>query len=66
MQRVRARLTRWRHRARAVRDRGAITAEYAVIMLVAVGFAGVLLSILTGGAVKGLLLGLVQRALRQV
>ncbi len=44
-------------------DRGASTAEYAIITLAAVGFAGLLLVILRSDEVKGMLLGLVRQAL---
>jgi Protein of unknown function (DUF4244) len=44
-------------------DRGVVTAEYAIIMLAACGFAGVLVAILRSGLMRGLLLGLVRRAL---
>ncbi len=66
-----ARLVRLAARARARwartvvhgRDAGLATAEYAVVLIAAVGFAGLLLVILTSGEVRGLLLGLVQKAL---
>ena len=44
-------------------DRGASTAEYAIITLAAVGFAGILLAILRSEEVKGMLLELVRSAL---
>ncbi|WP_375163779.1 DUF4244 domain-containing protein [Herbiconiux gentiana] len=44
-------------------ESGAATAEYAVILLAAVGFAGLLLVILRGDEVKSLLTDLVHRAL---
>ena len=44
-------------------DRGASTAEYAIIPLAAVGFAGILLAILRSEEVKGMLLELVRSAL---
>jgi hypothetical protein len=44
-------------------DRGASTAEYAMITLAAVGFAGILLAILRSEEVKGMLLELVRSAL---
>ncbi|MGD8194275.1 DUF4244 domain-containing protein [Herbiconiux sp. P18] len=48
----------------ALRDEaGAATAEYAVILLAAVGFAGLLLVILRGDDVRGMLTDLVHRAL---
>jgi Protein of unknown function (DUF4244) len=44
-------------------DRGTTTAEYAIVTMAAVAFAGTLVAILRSGAVRGLLLSLVQRAL---
>jgi len=60
--------TKWFSKVRAyvgslARDEGAATAEYVVATLAAVGFAGLLLVILKSGEVKGLLFGLVKRAL---
>jgi hypothetical protein len=45
------------------RDAGAATAEYAVLIMAAVGFAGLLVVILKSGAVQGMLTDLVHRAL---
>jgi hypothetical protein len=42
---------------------GAATAEYAIVTLAAVAFAGLLVAILRSDEVRGLLLDLVQRAL---
>jgi hypothetical protein len=50
----------------ATRDAGMATAEYAIATLAACGFAGLLLAILAGDQVRGLLLGIVQRALGSV
>lgn len=44
-------------------ETGAQTAEYGVVTLAAVGFAGVLAVILAGADVQGLLLDLVRNAL---
>ena len=44
-------------------DAGMNTAEYAVGTLAAVAFAGVLLKVLTSGAVQSALTALIQRAL---
>ncbi|MGN6325845.1 DUF4244 domain-containing protein [Pseudolysinimonas sp.] len=44
-------------------DAGAATAEYAVVIMAAVGFAGLLVVILKSGAVQGMLTDLVHRAL---
>ncbi len=49
---------------RLVRDEhGAATAEYAITIMAAVGFAGLLVAILRSDEVRGVLMGLVQRAL---
>ena len=45
------------------REAGMATAEYAIATLAACGFAGLLLTILKSGEVKGMLLGIVRRAL---
>ena len=55
------RLTRWFTRRRL--EAGMATAEYAVVTLAACGFAGLLVAILRSDAVRGLLLGIIQRAL---
>lgn len=57
-----------RHRLRAARetlgqDRGAVTAEYAVVILAAVAFAGLLVAILRSGEIRSMLVDLVQNAL---
>lgn len=44
-------------------ETGAQTAEYGIVTLAAVGFAGVLTVILAGADVQGLILGIVQSAL---
>jgi Flp pilus assembly pilin Flp len=44
-------------------EEGAATAEYAITILAAVGFAGLLTAVLTSDAVRGWLLGIVQKAL---
>lgn len=59
-------LTRWRRvvvRPRLVRDAGMTTAEYAIGTLAACGFAALLVTLLSGGAVRGLLMGVITRAL---
>ncbi|HEU4674866.1 MAG TPA: DUF4244 domain-containing protein [Motilibacteraceae bacterium] len=53
-------------RLTAVPHAGMSTAEYAVGMLAACGFAGLLLKVLTSSTVSGLLTGLVKRALTLV
>jgi hypothetical protein len=44
-------------------DLGMATAEYAVVTVAACGFAGLLLAIVRSGEVRGLLLGIIKRAL---
>ncbi|NLA64526.1 MAG: DUF4244 domain-containing protein [Leucobacter sp.] len=44
-------------------DRGAITAEYAVVIMAAVAFAGLLVAIMRSGEVRAMLVDLVQNAL---
>lgn len=44
-------------------ERGAATAEYAITIMAAVGFAGVLVVILRSGEVQAMLTGLVSSAL---
>lgn len=56
--------SRIRHTAaRLAQDDGAATAEYAVTIMAAVGFAGLLVVILKSGEVQGILSDLVRRAL---
>jgi Protein of unknown function (DUF4244) len=52
-----------RRARRRVDDLGMATAEYAVVTVAACGFAGLLLAILRSGEVRGLLLGIIKRAL---
>lgn len=44
-------------------ERGAATAEYAIVIMAAVGFAGLLVVIMRSDAVRAMLTDLVQRAL---
>jgi len=46
-----------------LRDAGMTTAEYAIGTLAACGFAALLVTLLSGGAVRGLLMGVITRAL---
>jgi hypothetical protein len=48
---------------RRFHDLGMATAEYAVVTVAACGFAGLLLAIVRSGEVRGLLLGIIKRAL---
>ena len=56
-----------RNRVRRLRlgliDQGTTTAEYAIVTMAAVGFGGLLIKVLTSGAVNDMLTGLVHRAL---
>ena len=61
-QRTRGRLIE-RTVVRMSTDEGAATAEYAIVTLAAVAFAGLLVAILRSEEVRGMLLDLVQRAL---
>ena len=47
------------------RDDGMTTAEYAVGLITAVAFAGILYKVVTSGAVMTALTGIVKRALSQ-
>jgi len=49
----------------ACRDAGMATAEYAMVTLAAVGFAGLLALVLRSDEVRGMLTSLVHRALDQ-
>jgi len=63
-QRVRGLVTRQAAQLRtAAKDAGMATAEYAIVTLAAVGFAGLLLAILRSDEVRGALLGIIRRAL---
>lgn len=44
-------------------EAGATTAEYGIVLLAAVGFAGLLVVILKSDAVRALLMGIVEKAL---
>ncbi len=61
--RWRRELRRRRRDSRLKDDRGAATAEYAITIMAAVGFAGVLVVILRSAEVQGILTDLVHRAL---
>ena len=52
-----------RVRRSRMRDAGMATAEYAIATLAACGFAGLLVTILASGEVRGMLLRIVERAL---
>ncbi|WP_255546524.1 MULTISPECIES: DUF4244 domain-containing protein [unclassified Nesterenkonia] len=55
----------FRHRAQQLHEEqaGLATAEYGIVMLAAVGFAGLLVAVLSSGTARGLLTGVVERAL---
>lgn len=44
-------------------ERGASTAEYAIVTLAAVAFAGLLVAVLRSGAVRSMLSDIIERAL---
>ncbi|MDN3478228.1 MULTISPECIES: DUF4244 domain-containing protein [unclassified Curtobacterium] len=50
-------------RSRIAEDRGSATAEYAVVILAAVAFAGVLVAVMRSGEVQAILTDLVRTAL---
>ncbi len=52
-----------RLRRRLASETGASTAEYAIVTMAAVAFAGLLVAILRSDEVRGILFDLVQRAL---
>ena len=52
-----------RARRRRLGELGMATAEYAVVTVAACGFAGLLLAIVRSPEVRGLLLGIIKRAL---
>ena len=52
-----------RRRLRAATDAGMATAEYAIVTVAACGFAGLLVALLRSDQVRGLLLGIIRRAL---
>jgi Protein of unknown function (DUF4244) len=56
-------LRRLRRDSRRLHESGMATAEYAIATLAACGFAALLLAILRSGEVRGLLLGIIRRAL---
>lgn len=59
---------RQRHRARTWKrlmeeERGAVTAEYAIVIMAAVAFAGLLVAILRSDEIRAMLVQLVENAL---
>lgn len=52
-----------RLRARVAADDGAVTAEYAILLLAAVAFASLLLAVLSSGEVRELLANIIREAL---
>lgn len=57
----RAGAPRWRERWQ--QEDGIATAEFSIVTLAAVGFAGLLVTILGSGEVKGMLVGLIRQAI---
>lgn len=59
----------WRERVRSkaaqahVEDEGAVTAEYAIVIMAAVAFAGLLVAILRSAEIRAMLVQLVEDAL---
>jgi Flp pilus assembly pilin Flp len=56
-------LRRWPRRAWLRQERGAATAEYAITIMAAVGFAGLLVVIMRSEEVRGILTEMVRGAL---
>lgn len=56
-----ARRSRWR--TFLTEDRGAVTAEYAIVILAAVAFAGLLVAIMRSSEIRAMLVQLVENAL---
>ena len=56
---------RWARRVRAtlIEERGAVTAEYAIVIMAAVAFAGLLVAIMRSSEVRAMLVELVENAL---
>lgn len=57
-----ARVSR-RLRAALQNERGAVTAEYAIVIMAAVAFAGLLVAIMRSGEIRAMLVQLVESAL---
>lgn len=53
----------WRMAAPLRGERGAVTAEYAIVIMAAVAFAGLLVAIMRSGEIRAMLVELVQNAL---
>ncbi len=60
---VRRVVARLRERTTGPSDAGMATAEYAIVTIAAVGFGGLLITILASAEVRGALLGLIRGAL---
>ncbi|WP_336660546.1 DUF4244 domain-containing protein [Leucobacter sp. USHLN153] len=65
------RFSRWGAQGRAARDlisdeRGAVTAEYAIVILGAVAFAGLLVAIMRSKEIRAMLVQLIENALGSV
>ncbi len=60
---VRHTVARLRGRMTGPSDAGMATAEYAIVTIAAVGFGGLLITILASAEVRGALLGLIRGAL---
>ena len=64
--RMRRRRERTAARELLADERGAVTAEYAIVILAAVAFAGLLVAIMRSGEIREMLVQLVQNALGSV
>ena len=60
---LRNQVAKLRRQISALPDAGMATAEYAIVTIAAVGFAGVLVLLLRSDAVRGMLLGIIRTAL---
>lgn len=58
-----SRVERWRMASPLREERGAVTAEYAIVIMAAVAFAGLLVAIMRSGEIRAMLVDLVQNAL---
>lgn len=54
---------RWRRVSNLESDAGLATAEYAIATLAAVGFAALLVAVLSSGEIRGMLMSLITNAL---
>lgn len=62
-QTLRRKAAQLKHQIKSLPDAGMATAEYAIVTIAAVGFAGLLVLILRSDSVRGMLLGIIRSAL---